>query len=625
MRADVPHSPAHRREGGTGVRRRHTCGRKSPAQHRRPGAAQDTLGGKASRALGLSFGSTILNKISLFGIGVMLARLLGPHAFGTYAVAYLALVAVLTFNELGVSLAIVRWEGDPAEIAPTITTISLAVSVIIYISFFFATPYYTDAMKAPAATTVVRILALAVLSDAFTNTPAALLQRSFRQGKRTIADQVNVWLGTAVTVVLALTGFGAMSLAIGRLAGCVAGAVLLLWFAPGSLRLGFEPSKARSLLRFGLPLAGANIITFAVMNVDQVVVGHVLGTVALGYYALALNLAGWPITMFSQPLRAVGPAVFSRLQQDREAMRSTFMSAAGLLCAVALPVCLLIGGAAKPLISFVYGTRWVPADQPLIWLALLAAVQVFFLLAYDYLVVLVRSRFLLIIQLVWLLALIPALAAGAYTGGIYGAGLAEAAVAALAILPAYLGELNRVGIRLGALARHTWFPGVGAVLVGIVAIIVTKITPNDVAALASSGTAMIAVVGFLIYRMRRVLSSLRSSTADPCIGTPAAQAIGKALPDADAEDITGELAALWGLVDAPQNRYRDASQEPHPMRDASLSRTAYHDIAGPLQARYPGIPVYPPGPQDLSATSPLYWRTVASRRWDPADDSPALT
>ena len=417
MRADVAHRAAHRKEGGLGVRRTHTGGRKSPAQHRiRRRAGQDTLGGKASRALGLSFGSTILNKISLFGIGVMLARLLGPHAFGTYAVAYVALVAVLTFNELGVSLAIVRWEGDPAEIAPTITTISLAVSAIIYISCFFATPFYAAAMRAPAATNVMRILALAVLSDAFTNTPAALLQRSFRQGKRTIADQVNVWLGTAVTVVLALTGFGAMSLAIGRLAGCVAGAVLLLWFAPGSLRLGFEPSKARSLLRFGLPLAGANIVTFAVMNVDQVVVGHVLGTVALGYYALALNLAGWPITMFSQPLRTVGPAVFSRLQHDREAMRSTFMSAAGLLCAVALPVCLLIGGAAKPLISFVYGARWVPADQPLMWLALLGAVQVFFLLAYDYLVVLVRSRFLLIVQLVWLLVLVPALTAGAHIG-----------------------------------------------------------------------------------------------------------------------------------------------------------------------------------------------------------------
>ena len=39
-----------------------------------------------------------------------------------------ALLAVLTFNELGVSLAIVRWPGDPRAIAPTVTTISIASS-----------------------------------------------------------------------------------------------------------------------------------------------------------------------------------------------------------------------------------------------------------------------------------------------------------------------------------------------------------------------------------------------------------------------------------------------------------------------------------------------------------------
>ena len=116
--------------------------------------------------------------------------------------------------------------------------------------------------------------------------------------------------------------------------------------------------------------------------------------------------------MFSQPVRTVGPAVFSRLQHDRGAMRRTFLSAAALLRAAALPVCLLIGGSARPLIGFVYGARWLPAAQPLMWLALLGAVQVFFLLGYDFLVVLAQSRFLLITQLVWLLTLVPALVVG---------------------------------------------------------------------------------------------------------------------------------------------------------------------------------------------------------------------
>ncbi len=391
----------------------------------------------------------------------MLARLLGPHVFGTYAVAYVAMTALLTFNELGVSLAIVRWEGDPAEITPTVMTISLGVSAVIYAGCFAAAPAYAAAMGAPAAVGVVRVLSVLVLIDGYTNTPAALLQRQFRQGRRTIADQANTWLGTGITLILAWSGLGAMSLALGRIAGCLAGAVLLAVFAPESLRAGFDPARARALLRFGLPLAGSGLVTLAVTTADQVVVGHLLGPVALGCFVLALNLAGWPITMFSQPVANVAPAVFARLQRDRPAMGATFQSAAGLLCAVAAPVCLTIGGAAAPLIGLVYGARWLPATAPLLWLGVLASVQILLLLAYDYLVVAGRSRFLLIVSVAWLAALVPALAAGARLHGIGGAALAEAIVAACGILPWYLRELRRTGIALAALGARLAGPPPG--------------------------------------------------------------------------------------------------------------------------------------------------------------------
>src|SRR2546430_17622254 len=96
-------------------------------------------------------------------------------------------------------------------------------------------------------------------------------------------------------------------------------------------------------MRYGMPLAGSMVVVFAVTNLDQLVVGRVLGPTALGFYVLALNLATWPVTMFSLPVRNVAPAAFARLQHDREAMRAAFLSAAALLCAVALPICLVIG------------------------------------------------------------------------------------------------------------------------------------------------------------------------------------------------------------------------------------------------------------------------------------------
>jgi O-antigen/teichoic acid export membrane protein len=485
-------------------------GRRQPGRGRkhRPTGRQ-TLAGKAGRALGVSFTNNAVAKLGTAGVGIVLARMLGPHAFGTYAVAYVVLRVLINLNDLGVTLAIVRWPGEPREITPTVTSVSLVTSVVLYTGCYFGAPAYASAMGAPAATSVVRVLTIVVVIDAVVATPAGLLQRHFRQDLRMIADQVNVWLGTGVTLLLAWFGTGAMSLALGRLAGCLAALVLFVAFSPEPLRLGFNRATAGPLLRFGLPLAGSGVIGFAVINADQLVAGRVLGVTALGFFVLACNLSNWPVTMFSQPVRSVAPSTFARLREDPAAMRSGFLTAAGLLGTVALPVCLMMSGSARPLVGFVYGPRWLPAAQPLIWLAALAGLQIFFELSYDFFVVLARSRVVFTMQLVWLLGLVPALVAGARWAGIWGLALAEACVAAGLTLPWYMRELRRVGIGPRALAVRMRLPAGGAVLAGLVAAAAARLAPNDLVALLASGVSVLAIVGGLAYHARSDLARLR--------------------------------------------------------------------------------------------------------------------
>ncbi|MGO9080042.1 MAG: lipopolysaccharide biosynthesis protein [Streptosporangiaceae bacterium] len=472
-----------------------------------------TLFGRASRALGWSFLSTALSRFGLLGFGILLARLLGPHQFGAAAVGFVALIAGLSFNDLGVSLAIVRWPKEPDEIVPTVLTITVVSSLLLYVGLFFSAPAFSAALGAPAATSVVRLIDVGVMIDGVVGVPAALLQRYFRQDRKLIADQVHSWLSAVVSVSLALAGFGAMSIAIGSVAGTLAGGSLIVRFSPLRLRFGFSISKARELLRFGIPLAGSSLIVFFIANVDNLVVGHVLGATALGFYTLAWNLASWPVTMFSQPVRAVAPALFSRLQQDPAALRKGFVSAAGLLGSITLPVCLLIAGSAVPLVGFLYGDRWLPASAALAWLALLGALRVFFELSYDFFVVLARSRLVLMIQIAWLLVLVPGLVAGARLSGIRGVAIAGLAAAGLVVLPWYLIELSRVGIRIRSLASVLWLPLAVAAGVGGIALAAAAVIPGDFAECAAAGIVAAVAIGLLGLRVRPVIREFREVIA----------------------------------------------------------------------------------------------------------------
>lgn len=487
---------------------------------RRSQPVNRSLAERASRAFGWSFASNAVARLGSVPITIVLARLLGPHEYGTFAVALVALTAVLSFNDLGVSMAIVRWPGDPAEIVPTVATLSVGCSLVTYAGCFLAAPAFASGMGAPAAAGVIRVLALNVVLDGFTGTPVAIMQRCFSQNRKAIADQVYTWLGALLSLVLVWRGFGAMGMAIGWVIGAAVGTALYWMLCPGRVRFGFDRGKAGELCRFGLPLAGSALVLFGVTSVDQFVVGNLLGTTALGYYALALNLATWPVNVISWPTRAVVPAVFSRLQHDQQGLSGGFVSVAGLLGSVTLPFCAVMAGTAVPLLGLVYGARWLPAAHVLAWLAAVAALRILFEYVYDFFVVLARTRFVFTVQVVWLLVLVPALVIGAHADGISGAGASECAVGACVVLPWYLGKLGTIGIRRMALAARFWLPLAAAAAVGTAAAFASAHIRPDLAALAVSGMFGVIAIGALGYRMRGEIEKLRADFRQRPAGGP---------------------------------------------------------------------------------------------------------
>ncbi|MBI4900503.1 MAG: oligosaccharide flippase family protein [Actinobacteria bacterium] len=468
------------------------------------------VAGRASRALGWSFANTMVSRLGTLVVGIALARVLGPSEFGVFAIAMVALLAILSFNELGVSLAIVRWPTDPRIIAPTVNTIAVGMSAVLTAVMVAVAPAVSTALGDVRAAPVVQVLAVSILINGLVATPAALLQREFMSRQRMVADQLNSWLGAGVSLVLALLGWGAMSLAAGRIVGSLAAAVVFFRWSPAPYRFGWDRTVARQLFSFGLPLAASSVVVFASGYADQVVVGATLGATALGYYALAFNLSSWPVSVFSQPLRQVAPAAFARLQHDPERMRRNFVSAAAVLSGVALPACLAIAGAATPVVRFVYGSPWLPAAAVLAWLAAQAALRIWFELTYDYLVVLGRSRGLLAIQLCWFAAGVPAMLVGAHYAGVAGVAAAQFLVALTVVLGMYGWQLGRSGLRLRTLLRPLALPVASGAVAGGLAYGIAQLGLGAFVASLLAGLVSCLVIGLLLLHHRPELTRLRS-------------------------------------------------------------------------------------------------------------------
>lgn len=466
---------------------------------------------RASRAFGWSFGNTIVARLGTLAIGIALARVLGPSEFGIFAIATVTMLAILSFNELGVSLAVIRWRDPPALIAPTINTVSVASSALLTVLVIVGAPWISTALGDVRATPVVQVLAVSILLNGLVATPAAILQREFMQKERTIADQVNTWLGAGLSLVLALLGWGAMSLAVGRLVASIVFAILLWRWSPVPYRFGWDGKIAKRLLGFGLPLAAASIVVFASGYADQMIVGSMLGAQALGFYVLAFNLASWPVSIFSLPLRAVAPAAFSALKHDPPRMSRNFTRVLALLSCVALPVCLAISGAAKPVIQFVYGPAWLPAADVLLWMAAFAALRIWFELAYDYLVVNGRSATVLLIQGCSFAVALPVMLLVVDPYGGPGVAAAQFAVALIVVAPFYLFRLRRIGVSARAVLKAVLPPTAAAIGVWLVSWVLASTIGAPFLAAALAAAVGVATVGGLAYWQRENLKRFRAA------------------------------------------------------------------------------------------------------------------
>ena len=227
----------------------------------------------------------------------------------------------------------------------------------------------------------------------------------------------------------------------------------------------------------------------------------------------------------------------------------------------------------------VYGPHWLPAGQPLTWLAMLAALQIFFQLTYDY-VVLAMSRVVFTLQLVWMIVLVLVLVTGARIFGNTVVALGELAMAAAVPLPWYLFKLRKVGIGARSMAARLGLSLAGAAVAGLAAAGISAAAPGDLTAVACSAAAGSVVIGLLSVRGRS--------------GSAGRRRRGDGLGGRD-------VAAHPALTAAPV-------ASPGPAAPASVPRPDGRGAQTVIPARRPANP----------ARLPLYEATVDVLRWDPA-------
>jgi O-antigen/teichoic acid export membrane protein len=463
------------------------------------GVSTEALAGRVRRGALWGAVNVAASRILQFVSTIILARMLAPEYFGALAVAIVVQTIAMNAAELGATAAIARGDRDPDAVAPTVYTIALATSVSLTAVMVVTAPLLATAMGNASAAPVIQAMSVTVLLSGVSSVPAALLWRDYHQRQRAGIDLANALTALVLVVPMAMAGWGAMALAWSRVGGQVVATAGYLLASPRRVRPGFDRAVAGSVPRLGLPLALANLVVFAALNVDYVVIGRILGPEHLGLYLVAFNLAAIPSTLITAVVRTVAIPTFGRLFAAGR-LADAAVQAVALMSYLAFLVSALLAGLGLPLVVMLYGERWAPAAVAMLGLGVFGAARILSELFADLSVGAGRTVELFWVQVAWFVALVPAMLLGVRLGGLAGAGVAHAVVTWLVVVPVYALVLRRAtGVRLRALGRAALPGTVGGVAAGLAAWWVgthveTTILATLLGGLAGTGVYVVATL-----------------------------------------------------------------------------------------------------------------------------------
>lgn len=303
---------------------------------------------------------------------IVLARILGPDSYGVIGAATIYITLTTLLLDQGLSSALIqrpvlsRWAPGAAA------SLNIASGTVLAAATWASASWVAAFFSVPRLIPILHLLGLGLVVKSLAIAPRAMQARHLTFRSIAVADVAGSAAGSVLGITAALLGAGPTSVVFQVIGADSVIAVVLLLAARGPVP-NVRLRELRVLVPYGSRVMMTNGIAYFSRNIDNILVGRVLGVVALSYYAMAYRVLVIPVQMIGQTVSRVMFPVFSRQAGRRESLGDSLLRAMEMLAIVTIPLMVLLATASREIIRVVLGSEWLPAATLLSVLAVAGA------------------------------------------------------------------------------------------------------------------------------------------------------------------------------------------------------------------------------------------------------------
>jgi len=306
-----------------------------------------------------------------FASNLILTRLLFPEAFGLMATAMVVVTLIQIFSDTGTKTALIQNpKGSLPEFVNTSYIIAIVRSFVLFSIIVLAiepvVSFYDQSQLRP----LLWIMSFALLAEGFLNPGLPLLIKKLRVEKQVVYEVGSQLVGFVSTIILVYFYRSITAVAVGYLLTSLYRVVASYLVIPYRPKLQWNREAGKELLHFGKYILINTMITWAVLNLDRLVIGKTLDMQQLGYYNIALYIGLYIsdvlVQIFSQSYFPALSSVSDYPQKVEHIYRKTMNTVISLV----IPVLMLIVLFSTEIITILYDTRYQTAGIVLFWIGL---------------------------------------------------------------------------------------------------------------------------------------------------------------------------------------------------------------------------------------------------------------
>ncbi len=289
---------------------------------------------------------------------VLLARLLSPREFGLVGMVMVITGFARLFSDLGLGAALVQKQDIEEKHRSSVFWLNVGAGSVLTLGFIAVAPLVAELYNEPLLVPVAMVLGVKFLIGGFSVVHRTLFRKRIDFKSLAVVQITSIGLAGAIGVGLAYTGFGVWSLVAKILVSSIATVALLWILSPWVPRLMFSWEAIKELMGFSLNLLGEKSMNYWVRQVDDVLIGRVLGSNALGMYRYAYRIMLFPTRRISGVVSRVMFPSLSTIQEDTERVRRVFFRMTRTIALITFPMMLGLLAVSESFVLGVLGSQW---------------------------------------------------------------------------------------------------------------------------------------------------------------------------------------------------------------------------------------------------------------------------